>query len=149
MTNRQISIVRSTWDAVSTLDPVMVGELFYQKLFELSPEVRPMFRNPMPEQSRKLLAMIGYVISKLDKLSDIISEVQKLAQRHVHYGVKESHYEVVGIALLDTLEKGLGEQWNDEALQAWTTCYTILSGAMIKAAYVGYLSPVDDEMQPA
>lgn len=77
--------------------------------------------------------MLGYVISKLDKLDEIVDEVSKLAVRHVQYGVKDEHYGVVAIALLWTLEQGLGEDWTPEVKEAWITCYTILSGAMIQA----------------
>jgi hemoglobin-like flavoprotein len=56
-----------------------------------------------------------------------------LAQRHVKYGVEPKHYEPVGAALLWTLEKGLGTNWNEEVKEAWTLCYVTLSGAMIAA----------------
>lgn len=134
MTNKQIDLVKSSWTIVATIDPITVGGLFYERLFEIAPQLRHLFRNPMPEQSKKLLAMINYVISKLDKLEDIIDEVAKLARRHVSYGVKVEHYTVVGAALLWTLEKGLGESWNSEVAEAWTVCYDILSSAMINAA---------------
>jgi nitric oxide dioxygenase len=134
MTTQQIQHVKSTWAMVATLDAEMVGGLFYNRLFEIAPQIRPMFRAPMPEQSKKLLAMIGYVINKLDKLDEIIDEVAKLAQRHVQYGVEAGHYAIVAEALLWTLEKGLGEHWTEEVKEAWVLCYTILSEAMIAAA---------------
>lgn len=134
MTNHQISLVKSTWAMVATLEPETVGGLFYNRLFEIAPEVRAMFRTPVAEQSRKLLSMIGYVINKLDKLEDIIDEVAKLAQRHVQYGVTAEHYQVVGSALLWTLEKGLGEHWTEEVKEAWVLCYTTLANAMVAAA---------------
>ena len=134
MTQKQIELVKSSWSLVSTIDPVVVGDLFYNRLFEIAPQLKHLFRSPMPEQSKKLIAMIGYVIAKLDKLEDIIGEVGKLAQRHVSYGVKPEHYTVVGTALIWTLEKGLGENWNEEVKDAWTKCYTILSEAMISSA---------------
>ncbi len=134
MTNQQINYVKSTWAMVASLDAEMVGGLFYNRLFEIAPEVRGMFRGPIPEQSKKLLTMIGYVIKKLDKLDDIIDEVAKLAQRHVQYGVTAEHYNVVAVALLWTLEKGLGEHWTEEVKEAWVLCYTTLAGAMIAAA---------------
>jgi hemoglobin-like flavoprotein len=93
-----------------------------------------MFRNPIDEQSKKLFAMISYVISKLDKLETILSEVAKLAQRHTTYGVQPHHYSIVGEALLWTLEKGLAENWNEETRGAWIECYTILSNAMIASS---------------
>ena len=78
--------------------------------------------------------MLNYVISKLDHLEDIIGEIEKLAKHHTTYGVKEEHYAVVGDALLWTLEKGLGEDWNDELKGAWADCYSTLATAMINAA---------------
>lgn len=134
MTNEQIQLVKQSWGKVAAIDPLVVGELFYNRLFEIAPAVKPMFRNPMPEQSRKLLSMLAYVIGKLDKLDDIIDEVSKLAVRHVQYGVREEHYGVVAVALLWTLEQGLGDNWTPSVKEAWIACYTILSGAMIQAA---------------
>ena len=134
MTNHQITLVKNTWGMVASLDPVTVGGLFYNRLFEIAPPIRAMFRTPVAEQSKKLLTMIGYVINKLDKLEDIIDEVAKLAKGHVQYGVKAEHYSIVGEALLWTLEKGLAEHWTEEVKEAWVLCYTTLANAMIAAA---------------
>jgi hemoglobin-like flavoprotein len=134
MTTQQIQLVQQSWQHVSALSPVTVGTLFYTRLFEIAPEVQPMFRAPVPEQSKKLLAMVSYVISKLNKLDDIVDEVGRLAQRHVKYGVQENHYAIVGSALLWTLERGLDKHWSDDLKDAWVACYTLLSGAMIQAS---------------
>jgi len=134
MTNKQIELVKSSWVLVAAIDPVLVGTMFYNRLAELSPDTRPLFEISIAEQSKKIMAMLGYIINKLDKLDDIIDEVEKLAQRHVHYGVKEEHYTAGGVALLWTLEKGLGKIWNEELKEAWTLCYDILSSAMVNAA---------------
>ena len=133
MTQRQIELVKSSWISVAVMDHVVVGGLFYNRLFEIAPQLKSMFHNPIPEQSKKLLAMINNVIAKLDKLDDIVDEVAKLGRKHIHYGVQPEHYAIVGSALLWTLEKGMGENWNEEVKNAWTECYNILSGAMIAA----------------
>lgn len=134
MNNNQIALVKKTFGSVASIPAETVGGLFYNRLFDISPEIRPMFnRTSMPEQSRKLLSMLAYVVSKLDNLNSIIDEVAKLAQRHVKYGVEPKHYQPIGAALLWTLEKGLGENWNEEVEEAWTCCYSILSNAMIQA----------------
>jgi hemoglobin-like flavoprotein len=137
MTTKQIELVTSSWKLVAAIDPVIVGTMFYNRLAELSPDTRPLFGVTIAEQSTKIIPMLGYIISKLSSLDDIIDEVAKLARRHVHYGVKEDHYYKGGDALLWTLERGLGENWNEELKEAWTVCYGILSSAMIDAA--GYL----------
>ncbi len=134
MTTQQVEHVKGTWSAVMQLDPVVVGGLFYGRLFETAPHLKPMFRSSIAEQSRKLITMIQYVISKLDALDQIIDEIGKLARNHVKYGVKSEHYEVVGSALLWTLQKGLAERWTGEVSEAWEKCYGVLSTAMIRAA---------------
>ncbi len=134
MTPHQIQLIRSSWAKVNTIDPVIVGTLFYNRIFEIAPGTENMFRGSIAEQSKKLLVMLGYIINKLDRLEEIIDEVKKLAGRHVQYGVKEEHYAIVGDAFLWTLEKGLGEDWNTELKQAWSDCYSILATAMINAA---------------
>lgn len=134
MNSKQIILVQESFALVAKIPVEKVGELFYNQLFEISPEIRQMFaKTAMPEQSRKLMSMLGYIIGKLDKLESIIEEVAKLAQRHVKYGVTPQQYQPVGAALLWTLEKGLGTNWNEELAEAWTLCYTTLSGAMISA----------------
>lgn len=134
MTEQQVQQVKNSWSQVTKLDPVVVGQLFYSRLFDIAPELRPMFRSPVADQSRKLMAMIGYIINKLDKLGDIIDEVGKLAKGHVKYEVRNEHYTIVGEALLWTLEKGLAGHWTEELKSAWVECYSLLAGAMIAAA---------------
>lgn len=131
MKTNQISLVKESFGLVAKIPAETVGSLFYNRLFEIAPEVKPMFRNAdIPEQSRKLLSMLSYIISKLDNLDTILDDVAKLSQRHVKYGVQDYHYEKVGEALLWTLEQGLGKNWNEETQEAWIACYTLLSGAM-------------------
>jgi hemoglobin-like flavoprotein len=134
MNTKQIVLVQDSFALVAKIPAETVGELFYNQLFEISPEVRQLFsKTAMPEQSRKLISMLGYIVGKLDKLESIIEEVARLAQRHVKYGVTPQQYQPVGEALLWTLEKGLGTNWNEELSEAWTLCYITLSGAMIEA----------------
>lgn len=134
MTTAEIQLVKQSWAQVEAIDPVIAGGLFYGRLFEIAPHLKPMFREPVSEQSKKLLIMIGYVIKRLDKLDSILDEVAGLARSHVKYGVKEEHYDLVGTALLWTLEKALTKDWTAEVENAWQQCYQVLSSAMINAA---------------
>lgn len=133
MTNEQTQIILDTWAAVSKIDDETVGNLFYNRLFEIAPGVRPMFRSPMPEQSKKLMAMLHYLIRNLDKPEEISNGLTNLAKRHANYHVQEEHYNIVGAALLWTLEQGLGAMWNDAAKEAWVCLYTQVAGIMIAA----------------
>jgi len=135
MTTQEIQIVKKTWGSVSKLDPTIAGTLFYTRLFAGQPEIKAMFKTSIEEQSAKLISMINYAITKLDKPGSMLEEVARLAKRHVHYGVQPGHYLQVGNALIWTLAQALEDQWNEEIRNAWVSCYTLLSNTMIEAAY--------------
>jgi len=104
--------------------------LFYARLFELDPALRPMFRGDMHEQGRKLMAMLKMVVNGLTRLEALVPAIEALGRRHVGYGVRDEHYAVVGSALLWTLGQGLGESFTPETEAAWSTAYTILATVM-------------------
>jgi hemoglobin-like flavoprotein len=132
MTPEQIELVQSTWDAVKP-DADTVAELFYQRLFELDPSLKPLFKGDMKEQGKKLMATLNLAVASLTKLEEILPAVQALGRRHVEYGVPDESYQTVGQALLDTLAKGLGEAFTDDVKEAWTQTYVTLSTVMIEA----------------
>lgn len=134
MKTYDINLLKKSWELIAEISMEEVGGLFYSRLFEIAPEVIPMFKNTsLPEQSKKLMDMLSYIISKLDTLNDILEDVSQMAKRHSKYGVKERHFTAVGSALIWTLERALGSHWNNELRLAWIKVYAILSTAMITA----------------
>jgi hemoglobin-like flavoprotein len=134
MTERQIVLVKNSWKLFRRMDPQLIGDVFYSRLFQQMPSFRPMFKTNMIEQYTKIVDMLSLIVSKLDKIEILTNDIKQLAIRHVQYGVRPAHYKIVGDALLWTLEKGLGKDWNDETREAWATCYNMLSDTMIEAA---------------
>ena len=108
--------------------------IFYSRLFDLAPEVRALFKGDMVEQGRKLMTMLGSVTRQLNQLDTLVPVAERLAERHVGYGAVTAHYAVVGAALIDTLDKGLGADFTADVRKAWETAYGTLSGVMIAAA---------------
>ncbi len=134
MTPEQVAQVQQSFAQVApTADKA--AALFYGRLFEIAPQLRPLFRGDMAEQGHMLMATLAIVVRGLTRLDTILPAASALAKRHVGYGVKEEHYAPVGAALLWTLEQGLGAQWTPELASAWTAAYTTLSGYMISEAY--------------
>ncbi|MBD0402983.1 MULTISPECIES: globin family protein [unclassified Flammeovirga] len=130
---KQIELVQSTFAMVAPIAD-KAAEIFYAKLFELDPSLKSMFTSDMAEQGRKLMAMLAAAVNGLNDLGALVPVVQDLGKRHVGYNVEDSHYDTVAAALLYTLETGLGENWNDEVKDAWTTVYVVLATTMKEAA---------------
>ncbi len=133
MTEIQIKLVKESWAKVVPISET-AASLFYGKLFELDPELKPLFKSDIKEQGKKLMQMINTAVGSLDRLGDIVDAVKSMGARHKGYGVKDEHYATVATALLWTLEQGLGEAFTDEVKEAWVETYTILASAMKEGA---------------
>ncbi|HLH88663.1 MAG TPA: globin family protein [Xanthobacteraceae bacterium] len=135
MTPAQVKLIQDSFAEVAPISE-QAAALFYGRLFEIAPEVRPMFKGDMKEQGRKLMTTLAVVVNGLGNLNSILPAASMLAKRHVAYGVTAAHYATVGAALLWTLERGLGpQQWTQELAAAWAAAYATLSGYMIGEAY--------------
>jgi hemoglobin-like flavoprotein len=134
MTLDQVQLVQRSFAKVAPISEA-AAVLFYDRLFEIAPQVKAMFPSDMTEQRKKLMATLAVVVGGLSSLEAILPAASALAIRHVSYGAKAEHYPVVGAALLWTLEKGLGDSWTPEIADAWSTAYGTLAGYMISEAY--------------
>ena len=133
ITAKQKELVQSTFAMVAPIAP-QAAEIFYNKLFELDPALKPLFKGDITEQGTKLMTMLAAAVKGLDDLGALVPVVQDLGKRHVGYGVTDQMYDTVAAALLGTLETGLGEAWNDEVKDAWVAVYTVLATTMKDAA---------------
>jgi hemoglobin-like flavoprotein len=133
MTPHQVQLIQGSWQKVVPIKE-QAAELFYGKLFQLDPALRPLFKGDMKEQGRKLMTMLNTVVVQLERLDTLVPAVQDLGKRHAGYGVKPEHYAAVGSALLWTLDAGLGDAFTGEVKEAWAAAYGVLAGVMSDAA---------------
>ena len=134
MQSINVALVQRSWEQVLPIADE-AAQLFYTRLFQLDPSLRPMFaHSDMKEQRKKLMQMITVAVRGLERLNELVPAVEALGRRHVQYGVSDSHYDTVGAALLWTLEQGLGEAFTPETREAWTATYLTLAGVMKGAA---------------
>lgn len=88
----------------------------------------------MDSQYQKFVDMLSIIVARLDRPDTLIQEISQLARSHEGYGVKPEHYIAVREALLWTLERGLGNDWNEDVQQAWVACYDSLTQSMLQKA---------------
>jgi hemoglobin-like flavoprotein len=133
MNNQQVVLVQSSFAKVTPIAET-AADLFYKRLFELDPALKPLFKGDIKEQGKKLMQVIGFAVSSLNDPKALLPAVQDLGRRHGKYGVKDKDYDTVASALLWTLEKGLGDAFTPDVRAAWTETYVLLAGTMKKAA---------------
>ena len=134
MTPEQVALVQESFAKVAPIAD-QAAIMFYDRLFELAPQVKVIFPADMTEQRQKLMATLAVVVNGLSNLQSVLPAASALAKRHIAYGAKPEHYPVVGSALLWTLEKCLGDAWTPEVAEAWTVAYGTLSTSMIEQAH--------------
>ena len=128
----QITLVQDTFDKIRPISE-KAAKLFYNRLFELDPSLKSLFKGDMKTQGKMLMQMLDYAVTGLDRLDTIVLAIQNLGIRHAGYGVKDEYYETVGEALLWTLEQGLGKEFTPDVKDAWAEAYKLLSDIMKSA----------------
>jgi len=129
MTPEQVTLVQDSFKLVGPITE-QAADIFYNRLFEIAPEVRPLFPEDMAEQKVKLFKMLSVAVNGLTNLDAILPAVKDLGARHGDYKVLPEHYDHVGAALLYTLGAGLGDAFTPEVEAAWTETYTTLATVM-------------------
>jgi len=133
LTDDPVKLVKNNWAVVKPNNET-AADLFYDKLFELDPSVRSLFKDDLNIQKKQLMATISFAVANLNHPDKFVPAVQALGKRHSEHGVTPEHYNTVAAALIWTLEKGLGEQWAPEAKETLTDIYGILSSKILYAA---------------
>ena len=133
-----------------TLGDTNVGVLLFKNIFTIAPgalelfsfkNTKNLYENPkFKSHVKKVVNTVGVAVEYLDNLEELVPILQKLGKDHVPRGVVPEHYPVVGQALLETLEAGLGDKWTPQLKTAWSTAYKVISDTMIGDNYQGNLA---------
>jgi hemoglobin-like flavoprotein len=129
MDAEEIALVQASWSTLASR-PQQAAETFYRRLFEVYPEVRPLFKGEMDEQGEKLMRMIGKAVAALDDLEPLDRVIKMMGARHSGYGVHDDDYEKLAEALFWTLEQGLGDDFTPATRAAWVSVYDDLADMM-------------------
>jgi len=133
MTARQKQMVRESFPVIQEVAGPL-SQLFYGRLFELQPGLRPMFRHDLASQGRKLMEMLSVIVEHLDRLESLDPVLRELGRRHAGYGVLPQHYATVEQALLWSFGHAMEYEFDDELKGAWRAIITQVSEAMLAGA---------------
>jgi hemoglobin-like flavoprotein len=110
-------------------------EVFYRNLFEMAPEVQPLFATTdMKRQRAMLLAALVLLRNSLRDLDALVPKLHAMGARHSAYGVTPEMYPLVGQVLLASMAELAGEAWNTDLSDAWSDAYGVVASAMLDGA---------------
>jgi hemoglobin-like flavoprotein len=133
MNPEDVRLVRQSFAQVAPMADT-TAEVFYKKLFELDPTLRPLFRTDLTQQGRKLMQMLDAAVALLDRPQALVPTLEGLGRRHAGYGIRDEHYDTMEVALILTLQQGLGPAFTREARSAWIALFDLVAGTMKRAA---------------
>lgn len=140
MDKQTVSVLRTSFAEIGRRRPD-VGAVFYKRLFEVAPALRPMFPSSLKEQQKKLTASLAQIVAALDQPERLSAQVERLGQRHAEYQVKPAHYQLVGDVLLWTFQQVLQQRFTTQLRAAWAQAYAIVAKQMIAAAQAAAAEP--------
>jgi nitric oxide dioxygenase len=132
VTPEQLSLVQASYLQVAPRADE-VAAAFYDRLFALAPQVRPLFTTDPAQQRQKFLDELAAIVAAITDLDRLLERTRPLGERHAGYGVRPSHYEPVGIALVGALGDALGERFTTEVADAWEAAYQLVAETMTQA----------------
>lgn len=146
LSSAEVTLVQKTWATAAGLGVETVGTILFKHIFTIAPEALALFSfrsepNILAFTSPKLKAhgvkvvtTVGVAVDGLTNLEALVPVLQALAVKHVGYGVLPPHYDVVGKALMNTLQDGLKAGFTPGARLAWSKVWHIIAKTMIAAA---------------
>ena len=123
-------LVRQSWAAILPQAKQVCGR-FYQRLFEVHPELHGLFKTEPERQTALFVTMLNTVISALDDPRPVRPLLQALGARHADYGVTASDYAKFEAVLLDTLAESLGPSFTPAVRAGWAEVFERLAETML------------------
>jgi hemoglobin-like flavoprotein len=133
MTSTQVRHLRESFARVEEQAEI-AALVFYRHVFTLAPELRPMFSTRMEIQGRKLMESLRYTVATIERPHELVPMLEALGRRHVAYGAREEHYEVIVQAMVRMFEEVLGKKWNPEVAEVWRIALEFVSETMKRGA---------------
>ena len=133
MMAEQVLLVQTSF-AAFVRNKERVLNSFYDRLFELDPSLRPLFKGDPARQRSRLALAIATVVHGLKNPQTIVPVLHELGRRHTGFGIRPEHYATVSEALLWALEEVLGDEFTVETRAAWAGAYQLVASIMVEGS---------------
>ncbi len=126
---RERQLVQSSF---AKLEPIamVVARTLFEKLFELDPALKALFKRNMEELGDDFMVALKRAVDGLGDTRAMVPALADLGRRHANYGVSDGDYDTFAAALIWTLGQGLQDDFTGEVEAAWTKAYGTIAEMM-------------------
>lgn len=133
MTQKDIDNITRSWSLIVN-DELANMLKFYNRLFEIAPQVRVYFPDDMSRLAEKLGFTLNLLVTNLGDFDKLRPTLEELGRFHRDLGVQNSHYRYVIKALLFTIKDAMDVFYSDEIGQSWKRALIAVSTIMIEGS---------------
>jgi len=98
--------------------------VFYEELFKRFPEMSEHFPR------FNLRHVLDAILAQLDNFDDHTSNIKNVGERHYGYGVREHHFKLVSVCLLDCFQEAFPTKFTNDIREAWMMALMHFSSIM-------------------
>lgn len=115
----EYDIVQASFDiCLDNMTESDFGNLLFDNLMKYGPNVHPK-GSPKQIMSLKLFEMVTTLVSFSGDEELAKEQIAWLGLRHVSYGVNPEAADIMKEVLIDSIRKGVGEEYTEEMEKAW------------------------------
>ena len=130
ISRHEAELIQKSFHLVDT-GSIALTERFYQILFNRKPELRSIFPNDLSRQKKKFLDTLNIIVNGCMVIHRLQHTIEDLGRVHKPFKATADDYEIVGDALIETLESYCAANWKDETAEAWRKVFNYMAKIMM------------------
>ena len=108
---------------------------FYQELFAVAPNLRPLFPSDLTNLQGHFEAALALVVRNLSEVGGLQEALRDLGAQHVHWGARPEDYATARAALVTAIG-ALAPEWDADLERHWHDAITAIVVPMLEGAAV-------------
>ena len=134
MNKNAVTLVQASWSRVQEQGEQAVA-LFHRNLLEQRPWLTALYTGYVDERNSMVLQTFGRAVRGMHHLDTHASMLMQIGRVNAICGVQPHHYPYFEVALIQTLEQLLGDDFFSQPLrEAWTAVFGAMTRLMLAGA---------------
>lgn len=137
MNQTAVTLVQASWSRVQEQGDQAL-DLFQRNLLEQRPWLTELYTGYVDQRDHMVLHTFGRAVLGMHKLDTHAALLMQIGRVNAICGVQAHHYAYFGVALIQTLEQLLGDDFFSQPLrEAWSAVFGTMTRLMLAGAHDG------------